>query len=102
MDGPKEFLRERVGMKRLAFAIVASLALSVLLLAGCASSQSSASAEAGSKSGAGYTEQTLKVVSNKDGAPAELTVRFYDDMPNVPYFGLSQYKEVVFGDKNTV
>ncbi|MDO4538647.1 MAG: S41 family peptidase [Coriobacteriales bacterium] len=51
---------------------------------------------------ASYVERSLKLISTVDNAPSELTVRFYNETPNVPYFGLAQYKELVLGDTCTV
>lgn len=87
--------------KRLRCGALGAVLLTAMLvvLSACAPGGSGAS---GTTAAAGYTERSLDVISVVDGAPTELSVRFYDDAPNVPYFGLSQYKEVVIGDKTTV
>lgn len=84
---PKRTHRSKRTFRSLLRAGLSALMLALLL--GCG-------AQAGSQ--ATYVERTLRLVSNVDGAPSELTVRFYDEAPNVPYFGLAQYKEIVLGD----
>ncbi|MBR3158699.1 MAG: hypothetical protein IKF14_06300 [Atopobiaceae bacterium] len=77
--------------------------LCVVALVGCGQQAQQAQESSDSVADdATYAEKTLRVISNKDAAPAELTVRFYDHAPNVPYFGLAAYKELVTGDKTTV
>ena len=49
-----------------------------------------------------YTESELELVSSDESAPKTLSVRFYEDAPSVPYIGLAQYMDLVFGDKATV
>ena len=44
------------------------------------------------ESSTGYSEKDVTVLT--DGKEAgELTVRFYDDTPNIPYLGISEYSE---------
>ena len=94
-------------MKRLVVASVASLALAVFLLAGCTSSsagssQGSASAGSGQASSSAtegsYAEKELTLYASKEGAPDKVTVRYYENAPNVPYIGLAHYLSLVFGD----
>ena len=47
--------------------------------------------------GTGYTERTVSVKRNtKDGG--QVTLRFYDDMPNVPYIAASAYYRMMLPD----
>ena len=91
-------------MRRGGLLLVAVMAmLCAVTLAGCGR-QAQQAPESGDAAAddAPYVEKTLKVISNKEAAPTELAVRFYDHAPNVPYFGLSAYKKLVTGDKTTV
>lgn len=108
-------------MKRLFVAIVSSLTLCALILGGCGSpqaglseagssqyglSQSSGSAESArsgySEASEGFSDVDLTLLASAEDAPDKLTVRFYEETPNVPYIGLAQYMALVFGDKAKV
>lgn len=47
-----------------------------------------------SADGASYTEKTVPVIVNVNGEKAdEVTLRFYDETPHVPYWGLNAYSQ---------
>ena len=45
-----------------------------------------------SADGASYTEKTVPVIVNGEKAD-EVTLRFYDETPHVPYWGLNAYSQ---------
>ena len=63
--------------------------LFVILLAVICMSSFAVSAEE-----AGYTEQTVKVLSGGEEC-GELALRFYSDTPHIPYMGINEYSEFV-------
>ena len=94
-----------ISMNKRVVALVACAVLAIAALTACSATQSSStsgsSGAAASKS-ASYTETDLSLLASVEGAPSTLTVRFYDDMPSVPYIGLAKYMALVFGDEAKV
>ena len=92
-------------MKRRLVALVACVVLAIAALTACSTTQgsdaSNSSSAAASKS-ASYTETDLSLLSSVEGAPSTLTVRFYEDMPSVPYIGFAKYMSLVYGDEAKV
>ena len=92
-------------MKRRLVALVACVVLAIAALTACSTTQgsdaSNSSSAAASKS-ASYTETDLSLLSSGEGAPSTLTVRFYEDMPSVPYIGFAKYMSLVYGDEAKV
>lgn len=84
--------------KRIA-TLFASVVLVFTLLPACGTTQGTTG---GTAEQATYTESELTLHASDADAPKTLAVRFYDDLPSVPYFGLAQYLSVVFGDNATV
>ena len=94
-------------MNRKLVTLVACAVLAIAALTACGTAQdsgasSSEATSAVSSQGAGYGEVELALFASDEGAPSVLTVRFYDDMPSVPYIGLSQYMALVYGDEAKV
>ena len=95
-------------MGRKLVVLVACVVLAIAALTACSSTQGSGSSSAASSSSAAasksasYTETDLTLLSSAEGAPAKLTVRFYEDMPSVPYIGLAKYMSLVYGDEAKV
>ena len=95
-------------MGRKLVVLVACVVLAIAALTACSSTQGSGSSSTASSSSAAasksasYTETDLTLLSSAEGAPAKLTVRFYEDMPSVPYIGLAKYMSLVYGDEAKV
>lgn len=89
--------------KLAAFAVSAALAFTLLPACGAQQGGStSATSGAAATTQAAYTETELPLVASDESAPKTLAVRFYDDMPSVPYVGLAKYMSLVYGDEAKV
>ena len=90
-------------MRKKLFALLAAMVLAITLLPACGAQQSAGGGATDDVADqVAFTESELEVISSGEDAPKTLTVRFYEETPSVPYIGLAQYMNLVFGDKATV
>ena len=94
---------------RKTFAVVVYVILAVALLTGCSSSQGLSTPGAPSRDTdslqtlqSDYRDVELRLFTSVGNAPDTVTVRFYEEMPDVPYIGLAHYMALVFGDQAKV
>lgn len=87
-------------MRKRIIALAALFAVALALLPGCKGAQQDTSPK-GTK-GDGYTTYELTLSSSDKSAPKTAAVRFYDELPSVPYIGLAQYMALVLGDEAKV
>ncbi|MCR5733381.1 MAG: S41 family peptidase [Lachnospiraceae bacterium] len=50
----------------------------------------------------GYTEKEVKLFAATEEESGEILLRFYEEMPSVPFIGLKQYKQIVDHEEITV
>lgn len=84
-------------MKKRIVALTMLFAFVLALLPGCKGAQQDASSKG--VRGDGYTIYELTLSASDKSAPKTVAVRFYDDLPSVPYIGLAQYMALVLGDE---